>query len=88
MAYRRPAANLHDKHPAHEECAEHEHTASHIRPDGIDDPHTGVNNTDNDGTDLAMEAESGAEVAGSESRADVAPKDGSVGVVAAAEDGI
>ena len=36
--------------------------------DGIDDPHTGLGNTDNDGTDLAMEAESGAEVAGSESR--------------------
>ena len=31
---------------------------------------------------LPMEAESGAEVAGSESRADVTPKDGSVGVVA------
>ena len=49
---------------------------------GVEDTHIGFDDTNDDGTDLAMEAESGADVAGSESRADVAPKDEPAGVVA------
>ena len=37
--------------------------------------HIGLNSISSDGKDLAMGAGSGAEVAGSEPRADVAPKD-------------
>ena len=49
----------------------------------IDDSHTGLGDADNDGAGLATEVESGAEMAGSESRADVAPKDESAGIAAA-----
>ena len=52
---------------------------------GINDTHIGLNGTDNDGTGLAMEAEFGAKMAGSESRAGVAPKDESAGIVAATD---
>ena len=55
---------------------------------GVDDTRTGLGDADNDGTGLAMEAESEAEMAGSESRADVAPKNESVGIAAAADDGL
>ena len=48
---------------------------------GIDDTRTGLGDADSDGTGLSTEVESGAEMAGSESRADVAPKDGSAGIV-------
>ena len=49
----------------------------------IDDSDTGLSDADNDGAGLAMEVESGAEMAGSESRVDVAPKDESASIVAA-----
>jgi hypothetical protein len=48
----------------------------------MDDSDTGLGDADSDGTGLAMEIESGAELAGSESRADVAPKDESAGIAA------
>ena len=47
---------------------------------GVDDAHTGLGDADSDGASFAMEAELGAELTGSESRADVAPKDESVGM--------
>ena len=49
---------------------------------GVDDAHTGLGDADSDETGLAMEVESEAEMAGSESRADVAPKDESAGIAA------
>ena len=49
----------------------------------IDDSDTGLGDADDDGAGLTMEAESGAELADSESRADVAPKAKSAGVAAA-----
>ena len=39
---------------------------------GVGDDHTDLNNTKKDGKDFAMKAESGTDVADSESRADVA----------------
>jgi hypothetical protein len=51
---------------------------------GVDDARTGLGDSvdaDSDGTSLATEVEFGAELAGSESRADVAPKDEPVGIV-------
>ena len=48
---------------------------------GVDDARTGPSDADIDRSSLAAEAGFGAEVAGSESRADVALKDESVGVV-------
>jgi hypothetical protein len=48
--------------------------------EGVGDTRTGLGDADIDGSSLATEAGFGAEVAGSESRADVAPKDESVGV--------
>ena len=42
---------------------------------GIDNARTGLGDADSDGARLAVEAEFGAALAGSESRADVAPKD-------------
>ena len=53
---------------------------------GVDNTRTGLGGADNNRTGLAMEAEAGAEMAGSESRADVAPKDELVGTVAAVDD--
>ena len=47
----------------------------------MDDSHTGLGDADYDGAGLAMEVESGAGMAGSESRADVALKDESAGIV-------
>ena len=49
---------------------------------GVDDACTGLGDADSDGTGLVMEIKSGAELAGSESRADVAPKDESAGIEA------
>ena len=57
-------------------------TYTEVTDDEVDDAHIDLNNTDNDGKDPATEAESGAEMAGSESKADVAPKDGSASIVA------
>ena len=48
--------------------------------EGVGDARTGLGDADIDGSSLAAEVGLGAEVAGSESRADVAPKDESVGV--------
>ena len=42
---------------------------------GEDDARTGLGDADSDGASLAMEAEIGAELTGSESRADVGPTD-------------
>ena len=47
---------------------------------GEDDARTGLGDADGDGASLAAEAGFGAEVAGSEFRAEVAPKDESVGM--------
>ena len=47
---------------------------------GIDDARTGLGDADIDGSSLAAEAGFGAELAGSEFRADVAPKEESVGM--------
>ena len=47
---------------------------------GVDDARTGLGDADSDGASLVVEAEFGAESTGSESRADVAPKDESVGM--------
>ena len=49
---------------------------------GMNNARTGLNNINKDREDLAAEVESGADVVGLESRADVAPKDRSVGIVA------
>ena len=49
---------------------------------GVDDAHTGHGDADGDEAGSAMEVEFGAELAGSESRADVAPKDESAGIAA------
>jgi hypothetical protein len=49
---------------------------------GVDDAHTGHGDADGDEAGSAMEVEFGAELAGSESRADVALKDGSAGIAA------
>ena len=46
---------------------------------GVADTRTGLSDADSDGAGLAMEIESGAALVGSESRADVAPKDESAG---------
>ena len=54
--------------------------------DVIDNSHTGLSNADNDRTGLAAEVESRAEMVGSESRADVALKNESVGIAAAIDD--
>ena len=48
----------------------------------VDDSDTSLSDANNNRTGLVMEVESGAELAGSESRADVAPKDESAGVAA------
>ena len=58
-----------------------------VADDGVNDAHIGFNSTNSDGKDLATEARSGAGVAGSESRADVALKDEPAGVVADIEAG-
>ena len=52
----------------------------------VDNALTGPGDADNDGTSLATEVEFGADLAGSESRADVAPKDESVGIAEDPED--
>ena len=43
--------------------------------DGVDDACAGLSDADSDESSLAMKVEFGAEFAGSESRADAAPKD-------------
>jgi hypothetical protein len=48
---------------------------------GVDDAHTGLSDANSDRTSLTMEVEFGAELAGSESRADVTLKDELVGIV-------
>ena len=53
---------------------------------GVDDARTGLGDADGDGAGLAMEAEPGAELAGSEFRADVARKDESVGMAKKLDD--
>ena len=53
---------------------------------GVDDARTGFGDADGDGAGLAMWAELGAELAGSEFGADVAPKDESVGMVKKRDD--
>ena len=47
---------------------------------GVDDARTGLGDADSDGASLAVAAEFSAKLTGSESRADVAPKDESVGM--------
>ena len=54
--------------------------------DGVDDARTGPSDADSNGTSLAMEVEFGAELAGLESRTDVAPKDELVGIAEDPED--
>ena len=53
---------------------------------GVDDARTGPGDADGDGAGLAMGAELGAELAGSEFRADLAPKDESVGMAKKLDD--
>ena len=52
---------------------------------GVDDACTGLGDADSDEAGLAMEMESEIELAGSESRADVAPKDESAGIAVGLE---